>query len=93
VSVDCDLSIESETNSGRSTGYGAHGDYLFGWKDDALQRAMDALGTGKCGSEDCTKVLKIQAGKDAIACRKAQQAREDVGSDTCKCWHVSSFIR
>lgn len=65
-----------------STGYGAHGDYLFGWKEGALQRGMDALGHG-CGSEDCTSTLKIQAGKDAIACTKSQQAKENVGSDTC----------
>ncbi|KAF2473423.1 uncharacterized protein BDR25DRAFT_218985 [Lindgomyces ingoldianus] len=67
---------------GDPTGYGAHGDYLFGWKDDALQRAMDGLGT-KCHSEDCTGALKIQSGKDAIACTKAQQAKEDAGSNTC----------
>ncbi|KAF2868571.1 hypothetical protein BDV95DRAFT_630339 [Massariosphaeria phaeospora] len=66
---------------GDATGYGAHGDYLFGWEGDALQRGMDGLGT-KCGSEDCTGVLNIQAGKDAIGCTKAQQAKEDVGSDT-----------
>ena len=65
-----------------STGYGAHGDYLFGWKDGALQRGMDALGKS-CGSEDCTSTLKIQAGKDAIACTKSQQAKENIGSDTC----------
>lgn len=65
------------------TGYGAHGDYLFGWKDDALQRAMDSLGTA-CASEDCTQILKIQDGKDAIGCTKAQQAKEDVGTSTCK---------
>ncbi|KAF2440173.1 hypothetical protein P171DRAFT_501176 [Karstenula rhodostoma CBS 690.94] len=67
---------------GDPTGYGAHGDYLFGWKDDALQRAIDNLGKG-CASEDCTKILKIQAGKDAIACTKAQQAKEDVGNSNC----------
>lgn len=66
-----------------STGHGAHGDYLFGWEGDALQRGMDALGNG-VGSEDATKVLKIQSGKDAIACTKAQQAKEDIGTDTCK---------
>jgi hypothetical protein len=65
------------------TGYGAHGDYLFGWKGDALQRGMDALGK-TCGSEYCDQVLTVQAGKDAIACTKVQQAKEDVGTDTCK---------
>jgi hypothetical protein len=68
-----------------STGYGAHGDYLFGWKGDALQRGMDALGT-TCGGEDCTGVLRIQDGRDAIGCTKAQQAKEDVGTDNCGCF-------
>jgi hypothetical protein len=76
-------SSELVTDFVNSTGYGAHGDYLFGWKEGALQRGMDALGKG-CGSEDCTSALKIQAGKDAIACTKSQQAKENVGSDTCK---------
>ncbi|KAH9874836.1 hypothetical protein J1614_004323 [Plenodomus biglobosus] len=66
---------------GDPTGYGAHGDYLFGWKDDALQRGMDSLGT-TCGSEYCDQVLTIQSGAAAIACTKAQQAKEDVGSTT-----------
>ncbi|KAK0609675.1 hypothetical protein B0T17DRAFT_566202 [Bombardia bombarda] len=65
---------------GDTTGYGAHGDYLFGWKDGALQRAMDALGTN-CWSETCP-VLKLQSGEDAIKCTKAQQAKEDVGTTT-----------
>jgi len=60
------------------TGHGQHGDYLFGWKDDALQRGMDALkGTG-CNNDVCS-ALKTQPGKDAIACTKAQIVNEDVG--------------
>jgi hypothetical protein len=66
-----------------STGHGAHGDYLFGWKGDALQRGMDQLGS-KCGSEYCDQVLTIQSGEAAIACTKAQQAKEDVGSVNCR---------
>jgi hypothetical protein len=65
-----------------STGYGAHGDYLFGWKEGALQRAMDALGK-QCFSETCP-VLKLQSSEEEIGCTKPQQAVEDTGTDTCK---------
>jgi hypothetical protein len=60
------------------TGYGQHGDYLFGWKDDSLQKAMDALPSGKCANANC-QVLKIQSGAEAAKCTKPQQAVEDVG--------------
>jgi hypothetical protein len=69
------------SNFRHSTGYGAHGDYLFGWKDDALQRAMDALGTN-CWSETCP-ALKLQPSEHAIQCTKEQQFKEDIGANTC----------
>ncbi|EHK99441.1 hypothetical protein M7I_4740 [Glarea lozoyensis 74030] len=65
---------------GDTTGYGAHGDYLFGWVEGSLQKAMDSLGK-QCFSETCP-VLKLQSSPEAIGCTKAQQAVEDVGTDT-----------
>ncbi|CAG8982142.1 hypothetical protein HYALB_00003234 [Hymenoscyphus albidus] len=65
---------------GDRTGYGAHGDYLFGWEDGALQRAMDGLGS-TCFSETCP-VLKLQSWDSTNGCVKQQQAVEDVGSST-----------
>ena len=63
-----------------STGHGQHADYLFGWKDNALQRSMDELGKNGCTVDVCSSALKIQDGKDAIACTKAQQVKESVGT-------------
>ncbi|KAH9872068.1 hypothetical protein J1614_006329 [Plenodomus biglobosus] len=63
---------------GDGKGYGQHGDYLFGWKDDSLQKAMDALPSGKCANANCN-VLKVQSAQQAMACKKSQQVRENVG--------------
>jgi hypothetical protein len=65
---------------GDTTGYGAHGDYLFGWEDSALQRAMNALGTN-CYSETCP-VLKLQSWDNVNACTKAKQANVNTGTDS-----------
>ncbi|EMD89403.1 hypothetical protein COCC4DRAFT_66754 [Bipolaris maydis ATCC 48331] len=52
-------------STGDNTGYGQHGDYVFGWKDDSLQKAMDdAKGCmgANCGS------LKTQQPADGNKC-------------------------
>jgi len=61
-------------SSGDNTGHGIHGDYLFGWKGDALQKAMD----GKCSGDRCAP-LQRQTDAKAVACTKGQTAREDIG--------------
>ncbi|KAI8628951.1 hypothetical protein F5Y19DRAFT_485315 [Xylariaceae sp. FL1651] len=61
---------------GDNTGYGLHGDYLFGWKGDALQKAMD----NKCSGDRCAP-LQRQTDAQAIACTKGSESKEDIGDD------------
>jgi hypothetical protein len=61
-------------------GAAAHGDYLFGWEGDSLQKAMD----NSCNlNTDCPKAgLKAQTSTEYSACTIKQQAPEEV--DGCK---------
>lgn len=62
-----------------STGYGQHGDYIFGWKDGALQRGMDAVLGEDCVNDVCS-ALKNQSSIEGAKCiRQTQVPDEDVG--------------
>ncbi|EMR64911.1 hypothetical protein UCREL1_8114 [Eutypa lata UCREL1] len=54
-------------------GYTQHGDYVFGWEDDSLQRAMDS----RCNGAVCG-VLKTQSSEEAMKCTKQRVVEEDI---------------
>jgi len=58
-------------------GFSQHGDYVFGWKDDTLQRAMDS----RCTGDRCTE-LKYQDTEEAMKCTVPTAVPEEV--DGCE---------
>jgi hypothetical protein len=62
-------------------GYGTHADYMFGWKGDALQRAMNS----SCMFTACEngKPLKSQSVAEMNKCAAKQTVKENI--DGCKC--------
>jgi hypothetical protein len=68
-----------------NSGSAAHGDYVFGWEGDSLQKAMD---NGCTLNQACPKAgLTTQTDSQYSACTKKQQAPEDV--DGCKSTPIS----
>lgn len=57
-----------------TSGYGTHADYMFGWKGDALQKAMDK---SECFYDGCGSIKK-QAMSEANKCTVQKQVTEDV---------------
>lgn len=64
-------------STGDTTGFGQHGDYVFGWEGDSLQKAMDS----NCYLRNCT-VLTEQEPKIKNLCQVPDTVKEDI--DGCK---------
>ncbi|KAF2846933.1 hypothetical protein T440DRAFT_492337 [Plenodomus tracheiphilus IPT5] len=58
---------------GDGTGYGQHGDYVFGWKEGVLQKALDQ----RCLGNTCAG-LKTQDADTSMACGVPQAVEEPV---------------
>lgn len=52
---------------------------MFGWKGDSLQRAVNA----RCDNDKCKELIR-QTDQEAMNCKIAQTAVEDVDGNSCK---------
>jgi hypothetical protein len=75
VCITC-YTVISLTNM-RRTGFGQHGDYVFGWEDKSLQTAMDTA----CYLRNCSSLTEIPP-KTKNKCQVPVTVDEDV--DGCK---------
>ncbi|EHL00947.1 hypothetical protein M7I_3065 [Glarea lozoyensis 74030] len=60
-------------STGDTNGYSQHGDYVFGWEGDSLQRSMDA----RCNGDTCS-VLKTQSNEEAMKCNVPKVVDDDI---------------
>lgn len=60
-------------------GYGTHADYVFGWKGDSLQRAMDH----ECMFNACENGRPLLS--QSVAEMNACQVQDFIGEDTVGC--------
>ena len=60
------------------TGWGHHGDYLFGWEGDSLQRAMDVCIDPSGRPADCASQLTLQTDEEMNACTLPPMVDEKV---------------
>lgn len=60
------------------SGPAAHGDYLFGWEGDTLQKAMDNIGSCGLNTDCATAGIHAQTSDQYSACTINQQAPESV---------------
>lgn len=61
---------------GDTTGYGNHGDYVFGWKDGALQEILDEECYVNCAS------MKTQSMATMNNCSVPRKVTEAIGDDS-----------
>jgi len=66
-------------STGDTTGFGQHGDYVFGWEGDTLQRAMDS--NGDCYLRNCS-LLTDQSPKVKNECQVPVTVEEHL--DECE---------
>ncbi|EFI27095.1 hypothetical protein CC1G_15224 [Coprinopsis cinerea okayama7 len=63
-------------SQGDPTGYGHHGDYIFGWEGDALQRAMDNCGADILGLPDSCPELTQISDEEMNSCKQEPKVDE-----------------
>ncbi|PSN74275.1 hypothetical protein BS50DRAFT_480003 [Corynespora cassiicola Philippines] len=73
---------------GDATGHGNHGDYMFGWKDDSLQRALNA----RCDNDHCSELIR-QSDENAMKCTLPQTMVEDVEGEDCNPSPSKYFVK